>query len=432
MNSTLFDIASYMSKSSCYRDNREIQNFWAAPTVKELKLMKNVRFDYESVLAKLELRALKVSFETTCDPHTFRVTFAEDIEKIKRRCAYFEKIGGDFTDYSCIIKYNQTPWINQYLTHWIYPYKGKFHPQMIRALLNIIKLKKGDVVLDPFIGSGTTAVEAQLLGINCIGIDISPVCVLVSKVKTESIEVIGLIKKWKDGIIDAANKIGRANLEKSKINLQGVIADIPNEKVRNFFKVAELIAHSDESRRNKDFRMSFIKNTEKMFTSVRDYKTIVSKLGLTLGKVKIKHGDSRCIDLPSVDGIITSPPYSVALDYVANDAHALRALGHDTTKIRKEFIGVRGTIDERIELYNKDIKKCLDKMYCKLKTGKYCVIIIGNVTYREQEIKTTEMIIDHCQKIGFTLERNIEKTIFGLCNSMQKENILIFKKEQQN
>lgn len=429
MNYTSLDITSAILKSSVYQNSGGIQKFCGSSTAKKLELMKNVRFDYESALAKLELHALKVSFEATCDPHTFRVTFAEDIEKVKRRCAYFEKIGGDFTDYFRIIKYNQTPWINQYLTHWIYPYKGKFHPQMIRALLNIIKLKKGDVVLDPFVGSGTTAVEAQLLGINCIGVDISPVCVLVSKVKTESIEVTDLIKKWKDSMIVTANKIGPANLEKSKIDLQEAIADIPNEKVRNFFKVAELIAHSDESRRNKDFRMSFIKNIEKMFASVRDYKTIVSKLGLTLGKVEIKHGDSRCVDLPSVDGIITSPPYSVALDYVANDVHALRALGHDTTKIRKEFIGVRGAGDERIELYNKDMKKCLDKMYCTLKTGKYCVIIIGNATYRWQEFKTTEIIIDYCQKIGFTLERNIEKTIFGLFNSMKEENILFFKKK---
>jgi len=68
---------------------------------------------------------------------------------------------------------------------------------MIRALLDIIGLNEGDTVIDPFIGSGTTAVEAQLLGINCIGIDISPLCVLQSKVKTESVAVIGEIQEIK-------------------------------------------------------------------------------------------------------------------------------------------------------------------------------------------------------------------------------------------
>ena len=55
--------------------------------------------------------------------------------------------------------------MNQYMTHWFYPYKGKFHPQMTRALINIIGLKKGDVLLDPFSGSGTAAVEGALLGL---------------------------------------------------------------------------------------------------------------------------------------------------------------------------------------------------------------------------------------------------------------------------
>ncbi len=61
------------------------------------------------------------------------------------------------------IQRNQTRSVNQYLTHWIYPYKGKFHPQMIGALLNIIGLKEGDSVFEPFSGSGTTALEAQFI-----------------------------------------------------------------------------------------------------------------------------------------------------------------------------------------------------------------------------------------------------------------------------
>jgi DNA modification methylase len=52
---------------------------------------------------------------------------------------------------------------------------------MIRALINIIGLNDGDKVLDPFSGSGTTSLEAQLLGIECIGIDISPLCVIQGK-----------------------------------------------------------------------------------------------------------------------------------------------------------------------------------------------------------------------------------------------------------
>ncbi len=65
---------------------------------------------------------------------------------------------------------------------------------MIRTLLNIIGLKEGDIALDPFSGSGTTARKAQLSGINLIGIGISPLCVIQGRVKTESIFVIEEIK----------------------------------------------------------------------------------------------------------------------------------------------------------------------------------------------------------------------------------------------
>src|SRR5437879_6365777 len=42
-----------------------------------------------------------------------------------------------------------------YATHGLFPYRGKFHPQMIKGIMNIIGLKPGQTVLDPMAGSGT-------------------------------------------------------------------------------------------------------------------------------------------------------------------------------------------------------------------------------------------------------------------------------------
>ncbi|MDF2956120.1 MAG: hypothetical protein OD815_001736 [Candidatus Alkanophagales archaeon MCA70_species_2] len=71
-------------------------------------------------------------------------------------------------------------------------------------------------------------------------------------------------------------------------------------------------------------------------------------------------------------------------------------------------------------------------MYRVLKPKKYAVIVIGNATYQGKEIKTVEFIIDCAEKIGFKLVKNIDKIIFGLYNVMQKENILIFKKGEED
>ncbi|MEX0568055.1 MAG: TRM11 family methyltransferase [Candidatus Njordarchaeota archaeon] len=51
-------------------------------------------------------------------------------------------------------------------------YRGNWAPQIPRALM-LMYTKPGDVVVDPMIGSGTTAIEAKLLGRNCIAVDIS-------------------------------------------------------------------------------------------------------------------------------------------------------------------------------------------------------------------------------------------------------------------
>lgn len=412
---------------------KRLNSFWVYDTEELLKdkhlvLLDNVQFIYELALAQLELQSLGAQFKVTNGLREFKLLQTEDDDELRKKLAYFKCIKGKHTDYFQIIQKNRTRSVNQYLTHWIYPYKGKFHPQMIRALLNIIGLKQGETVLDPFIGSGTTAVEAQLLGINCIGIDISPLCVLQSKVKTESIDVLPQIIEWKEEIIKW--------MRPSLFNLEGksideAISSIHDEKVKNFFWMAKLVAISDKARRGRDFSNSFFKNLEVMINSVADYVDIVKKLNLKLGKIDIKLGDARALPLEkeSVDGIVTSPPYSIALDYIANDAHALKELGYDLSELKEKFIGVRGKGKTRIVLYNEDMKKSLEEMFRVLKPEKYAVIVIGNATYRGQEIKTVEFTIDYAEKIGFKLVKNIDKIIFGLYNVMQKENILIFQKE---
>lgn len=411
----------------------ELDSFWAystegLPKDKQLLLLDNVQFIYELALAQLELQSLGAQFEVTNGLREFKLIDTKDEDELRRKLAYFKLVKGKYTDYFQIIQKNRTRSVNQYLTHWIYPYKGKFHPQMIRALLNIIGLERGDTVLDPFIGSGTTAVEAQLLGINCIGIDISPLCVLQSKAKTESTDVLPQIVEWK-GEITKRIRPSLFNLEGK--NISDVINSILDEKVKNFYQMAKLVAISDNARRGRDFSNAFLKNLELMIDSVDDYVQIVKKLGLHLGKMDIKTGDSRALPLnnESIDGIITSPPYSIALDYVTNDAHALKELGYNLPEIREEFIGVRGKGQSRIGLYNEDIKKSLEEMFRVLKPKKYTVIVIGNATYLGQEVKTVEFTIDYAEKIGFKLVKNVDKIIFGLYNVMQKENILIFMKE---
>ena len=392
----------------------------------KLQLFENIQFIYELSLAKLELEAFGANYEVTNSLRTFMVDPEIDRQYLRRRLAYFKSIDGELTDYHFVQMRNQTRSVNQYLTHWFYPYKGKFHPQMIRALLNIMGVKEGETVLDPFIGSGTAALECQLLGINCIGFDISPLCVLISRVKTESIFVLEEVSKYKDSVFPTtSNYVGQDTLF-DRVSM----VESADERTNNFFKVAEMIAHSDHARRGKDFQKSYHENLHRMIKSVQDLKDVVDQLKIDVGKVEIKEGDARKLPLPdeSVDGIVTSPPYSIALNYVQNDAHALSALGYDLNRIKEEFIGVRGQGLTKLQLYERDMMLAYSEMYRVLKKGRFCSVIIGNITLHGQEIDITQNAINYCESLGFRLVKKIDKVIFGLYNVMQKESILIFEK----
>jgi DNA modification methylase len=391
----------------------------------KLVLHDNIQFIYELALAKMELDTLAVHYVMEQNLRAFEAKDHPDAEKLKRRTAYFKAVDGMLTDYHFIQQFNRTSSVNQYLTHWIYPYKGKFHPQMIRALINVCEVGEGETVLDPFVGSGTTPVEAMLLGVNCIGIDTSPLCVLQSRVKTESTEVFDRIVELGTAVMPEV-PAG----EQLALPIDHYVDDIPEERVRNFFKMAELVAHSDVARRHRDFMKSYVFALRRMTESVRDLRDVSRQLRLTLGKVHIRQGDARRLDLPSesVDCIITSPPYSIALNYVEQDSHALKALGYDLERIKDEFIGVRGKGMERFRLYNRDMAGCYAEMFRVLKAGRPCAVVIGNVVMQGEEVNTTKVAIGQCRDAGFEHLASIDKIIHGLYNVMQREYILLFRK----
>jgi len=143
-----------------------------------------------------------------------------------------------------------------YLTHSLHPYPAKFPPQLPHTILKQFAHKKA-TILDPFCGSGTTLVEARLLGCNAIGVDVNGLSSLLSKVKATPLSQKELvqIKSFLDLIAneDFQWKIKRPTIEVKKIeglehwfqmnvaeeltHILNLIAELDDVNVRDFLKI---------------------------------------------------------------------------------------------------------------------------------------------------------------------------------------------------
>jgi len=91
--------------------------------------------------------------------------------------------------------------------HRLHPYLGKFIPQLVEVFLRNY-FKKGNSILDPFMGSGTTLVEANILGMPSTGVEVSHFNCLIADIKTKKYD-IPLIEKEIEDILSKTKKYSK-------------------------------------------------------------------------------------------------------------------------------------------------------------------------------------------------------------------------------
>ena len=317
-----------------------------------------------------------------------------------------------------------------YATHGLFPYRGKFHPQLIKGLFNILGIEKGETVLDPMAGSGTANVEAALMGINSYAADISPFCRFMIKVKYESLTIdVDLLEKTPFDSKKLFDFFKHGNVLKRISEVK----DIEKQKIYNLAFLAWLDALGYSKRVVRS-------NHEQLFEKVlpRYVETVKSTLKNPyfkqneLGKTTIlSNSEALKIDLPneSIDCVITSPPYSFAIDYVENDKDQLEFLGYNTKELKNNLIGLKGkNKTERLNNYFADMDKVCAEISRVLKKDKYFAMIIGSNTNQTGGIRLEQAIIDSAKTHKLLLIKSILKPIKGMRNTMKDEYILIFKK----
>lgn len=138
----------------------------------------------------------------------------------KREVDWKEKLGDDL-NWALSFEHLKEAETTKHV-HRLHPYKGKFIPQLVEYFLDThtdkfkteTYFQPGDVVLDPFCGSGTTLVEANELGIHAVGIDISAFNALISNVKVSDVDMEILKKEVQRITLALSNFIQCSNVHK--------------------------------------------------------------------------------------------------------------------------------------------------------------------------------------------------------------------------
>jgi len=256
----------------------------------------------------------------------------------------------------------------RYGPHGIHEYRGKFFPQLVRSLLNIADAKPSAQILDPMCGSGTTLVEAVLLGCQAYGLDLNPLSVLVSQVKCDILlvppdQLVTEYEALKTDLLNVANVQEEELIwfRSLKIKDQEYLSNwfapevlaqldpimlrinrISNPACRNLFKVvlSNIIRKiswqkDDDLRVRREILADVNIDVMAEFTTElnRSVRTILAFLyenqDFAVGQAKVIEGDTRLVDqilnelTRKVDVIITSPPYATALPYLDTDRLSL-------------------------------------------------------------------------------------------------------------
>src|SRR5438034_10299275 len=153
----------------------------------KFKLLPSVSEMFELELANLEHKSLKKN------EYLARTAFCESINNnYSKHFLLYSQTNESLHEgrsFETKAYFEEGQYSTGYATHGLFPYRGKFHPQLIKGILNAMDMKPGDRVLDPMMGSGTTLVEAVLMGINAVGCDVSPFCRFMAEAKLDGFTV---------------------------------------------------------------------------------------------------------------------------------------------------------------------------------------------------------------------------------------------------
>ncbi len=324
--------------------------------------------------------------------------------------------------------------------HRLHPYLGKFVPQLAEIFLRKYQPK---VVCDPFGGSGTTLVEANALGLDSVGCDISAFNCLLMKVKTDRYDlfvlerdILDIIEKVRLGVafplfskslddLDTDNEyLKRWFAPKALRELLYYRSFIPNYRYQDVLKVI-LSRSARSSRLTTHFDLDFPKSPQttpyecykhsRICQPTDDALQFLSRYSLdtlrrirefsqirTDAKVTILHGDAREAAFPEIDAVITSPPYVGLIDYHEQHRYAYELLDLPIRNEQEIGAASKGSSKRAQEAYIAQIEQVFSNIRkCLNKNGVVVILVHDkNGLYK-----------DLASQVGFRLKEKYERHV---------------------
>jgi len=346
--------------------------------------------------------------------------------------------------------------------HRLHPYLGKFIPQLVEAFLKRYFIQS-DVILDPFSGSGTTLVEANILGMDSVGIELSKFNCVITKVKTQDYdleilekEIIGILKKTQDfseGIknnkslpeiitnktkyfVDSEylNTWFAKNSLKELLFYLNQIQDYTYQDVLKIIltrsaRSARLVPHFELTRAEKPvYKSYYCHKHNRVCVPIGNAIKFINRYSLdTIKRIKefsrirtskntfILHGDSKTINIKKtlveqlnenfdkeITGIFTSPPYVGLIDYHDQHRYAYELLGMPLNGHME--IGTKSNGSGRIaqKKYQADIIKALINLRKQIADNAKVFFVVNDKNNLYEEI---------AEKSGFAVAERFERPV---------------------